>query len=103
LPQLPNTTYSWSPGPNTGSVITGVPAGPYTVEVSDGACYNATVQVIIPGLSALNTTITASSSSPCAGTTISLAANSAGGNGPPYTYSWSAGPATPTMSVTQNV
>ncbi|MDF2437617.1 MAG: hypothetical protein K0Q95_1993 [Bacteroidota bacterium] len=85
----PSYTYLWSPGSQTGSGITGLCAGPYTVTVTDanGCTTNSTVVITQP--SAL--TVTGSSTQTiCSGDTATLNTAASGGV-PPYSYNWSGG------------
>ncbi|MBI3500523.1 MAG: gliding motility-associated C-terminal domain-containing protein [Bacteroidetes bacterium] len=88
-------TYTWSNGQTT-STATGLCAGNYTVTVKDasGATSTATVSITQPPAIAATTTITSSS---CGGNNGSAAVSSSGGTSP-YTYSWSSGQSTSSVS-----
>ncbi len=99
-----NQTYLWANGVNTYTVPNpqNLTAGNYTYVVTDlltGCVINAGFFISQPP--AMNLNISASSTSVCAGTSISFtAANSGGvpGPGPGYTYIWTGGPATSTYA-----
>lgn len=96
-------SYSWTPSAQTTSVATNLAAGVYTVianDLSSSCSVTQTVQLIQPP--ALTLALVASSPSACAGTSISLTANTSGGTAG-YTYSWASGPATATFNVSQAI
>lgn len=79
--------YSWAPGNQTTSTITGLCAGTYTVTVTNsiGCTASATVMITQPSqLTTTATSINASCSSCCNGS----ASVTASGGTPFYTYSW---------------
>lgn len=107
-PQLPGLTYTWSPsdalndstlaqptftfnGDSTQTVFD------YVLEVTDGICttYDYTTVIVNPSL---ETTVTVSDSVICIGdpTTLTAVGNLSAG----YTYLWSTGDTTPTITVT---
>lgn len=87
---MPPYSYLWNPSAQTGSVLTGVPMGPYTVTVNDaGACGSTYTSVNIPqpisppGLNILQT-----HSITCLGANDgSVVVNGYGGTGT-LSYSW---------------
>ena len=83
-------TYFWTGG-TTFSVLTNAVAGVYTITVIDANSCTGISQVNITQPAALNTTITASSASTCAGGQVSLTASASGGTGA-ISYSWTSGP-----------
>jgi gliding motility-associated-like protein len=89
--------YLWSTGAITQD-ISGIPAGTYTVTITDGNGCNAIIsEVVGQPLNALIAPITAQQI-PCNGTaTGSLTANAQGGT-PPYAFVWSNGATTGTIS-----
>jgi gliding motility-associated-like protein len=96
------TSYTWQPINLTGSVIIVSPSVTtiYTVTglIPAGCLASSTIALLAP--TPLSLTISSSSPSACLGTSILLTANSSGGT-PAYTYTWSGGPSTNTMSVAQ--
>jgi large repetitive protein len=88
-------TYLWSNGRTTAS-INNLPAGNYTVSVTDatGCVGTTTVSVFAIG----NFTIgTASTNSICAGATGTASVTNVTGGVPPYTYRWNNGATTQTI------
>ena len=97
-----NTGYQWNNGITTFTTPTMINLAPgvYSVTVTDlvtGCVRNQTFSVGQPP--PVSMTIAASSPTACVGGTVSLAAVMSGGV-PPYSYSWTAGPATAQYSVT---
>jgi hypothetical protein len=85
-----NLSYSWSPGGGSGTNITGLYAGSYTVTVTDANfCYETSVVFVQRNVTLINVTATtiknATSSSDCDGSANSIAT---GGTGT-LTYDWS--------------
>jgi gliding motility-associated-like protein len=89
----PPYTYQWSPNVGTGSTVTGLSAGTYTVTVTDDSgcalIQNITVNNPVQGPLGANAALTASPI--CAGSSTTLYALGSGGNGGPYSFSWSGG------------
>jgi hypothetical protein len=84
----PPYQYAWSPSGGTGATISNMPAGIYTVTVSDfNGCWDIdNVQitepaVLTPTASVLNNVLCNGGSTGCANITVS-------GGTPPYTYVW---------------
>jgi gliding motility-associated-like protein len=97
---IPNYTYAWSTSPTqTTATATNMPAGLYTVTVSDdnGCTQTLTAVVSQPPdliLGLTPTDMSCSNTDPCNGqVTTSL-----GGGISPYTYSWTGGETTPTIT-----
>jgi len=86
----PAYTYSWAPGGQTTTTITGLSAGTYTLTVKDAAGCNATTSITIGTLLAVvvNTTVNANTTE-C--TSVGRATASTSGGITPYTYLWSPG------------
>ncbi len=89
-------TYIWSNG-QTGSLITGLSPGSYTVTVTDffGCSGSATVYVAAGSTFAL--TINAQNVTTCGGSNGSATAVTSGGT-PPFSYSWNTGATTQTIT-----
>jgi gliding motility-associated-like protein len=89
--------YSWAPGGQTTNSINGLCPGTYTLTVTDANGCIRTQQVTItqpnPLLVSINATQISCNSS-CNGTAAAVVA----GGSPPYSYSWSSGPTTPSIN-----
>jgi gliding motility-associated-like protein len=83
----PGYSYQWSPQGGTGATSTLLPAGTYTVVVTDNLGCTADVQVVINQPDAISLT-TSSNPSSCATPDGSAEVIATGGSGS-YTYSWS--------------
>jgi hypothetical protein len=90
-------TYDWNPGGQTTDTVTGLSAGTYTVNVSDGStCAMDTITVANHGMMCT----TSSTAANCVSNgTATVSAT--GGTGP-YTYSWSTGATTSSISAAAN-
>ena len=88
-------TYAWSNG-GTGTSITGLPIGSYSVNVTDAnGCFITSNTIIITDPNTpLSATITSSSNVTCTGANNGTASVSAVGGAPSYTYVWSNGATT---------
>ncbi|MCB9361344.1 MAG: gliding motility-associated C-terminal domain-containing protein [Flavobacteriales bacterium] len=87
---VPNYTYLWTPGNQTTTSITGLCAGNYTVEVTDGLGCITTEAVTITDnslITAAVTTIDATCNGSCNGSALVVPS----GGVPPYQYNWSSG------------
>lgn len=85
-------TYSWQPNNLTGPVVSGVPAGPYVLTVTDGNGCTDTAQVNVTQPTALSIATTFVNAS-CFGVNNGSATALASGGRPGYTYAWSNGAA----------
>lgn len=102
---LPPYSYTWTSNPvQHASTATNLPAGTYTVTISDASgCTNTLAATVSQPTAALTTTIAASSPSLCAGSNATLTTSSA------TSYTWSNGASTsstvisPTISTTYSV
>ncbi len=84
-------TYSWNTG-STSTSITGVPAGTYTVSVTDAnGCGPATSQVTITEPTALSVSTAVDNNVNCNGGSDGGATASGSGGTSPYTYFWNNG------------
>ena len=93
----------WSPGGQTTSTVTGLPAAVYTVTISDGAgCQLDTTVTVDEPLPLIVTAM--ADVSICSGASVTLTATSAGGTGA-VSYAWSPlGPnVSPTVTTTFSV
>jgi len=91
-------TYTWQPGGSTGSSISNLTAGNYTVLVADASGCAGTRAFVITQPSAVQVALS-SASTQCAGQTGSATAVASGGRGP-YTYSWNTNPVQSTATAT---
>jgi gliding motility-associated-like protein len=82
-------TYSWSPAGGTGATTTVVPAGNYTVTVTDANNCSQTATATIANGSGPTLVISASSNVSCNGGANGSAATTIAGGTAPFTYSWS--------------
>ncbi|MVM40431.1 hypothetical protein GO730_26835 [Spirosoma sp. HMF3257] len=89
-------TYLWNTGAATSS-ISGVVSGTYTVRVTDGAGCVSALAVIIPSTSPIAIVASPTASS-CLGANGSVALTVSGGTGP-YTYQWSNGATTQSLTA----
>ena len=91
----PPFTYLWVPGGQTTSNVTGLCAGTYNVQILDslGCIYTETVVINEPAEIVSNSLVTQASCGQCNG---EIVLTPTGGDGGPYTYSWS-----PAVSTTE--
>ncbi|AKD53814.1 beta strand repeat-containing protein [Spirosoma radiotolerans] len=92
---LPPYAYQWSNG-LSGSSVSGLSAGVYTVSVSDGSGCASTLTVSVPGSS--NLTLVASSLPAACGQAAGSVSVSVSGGTSPYQYKWSNGAITASVS-----
>lgn len=90
-------TYNWSNG-SSNATATGLAAGSYTVIVTDNGGATASDNVTITQPTALNATITSSQNASCNGSADGSIVASAGGGTSPYSYLWSNGDTTSSIS-----
>ncbi len=92
---LPAFTYTWTTSPvqNTG-IANNLPAGTYTATIKDAATCTNTVTAVINAPTPGSTTVSASSTSLCAGGTVTLTTSGA------TTYTWSNSASTATAVIT---
>jgi PKD repeat protein len=88
-------TYQWSNGGNIGS-ITGLPAGTYTVTVTDAGGCTATASRTITQPTVINVSVT--STNTLCGTSNGSVSASVSGGGTSYSYVWSTGATTASVS-----
>ena len=89
-------TYSWSTGAITPS-ITSVPSGTYEITVTDNLGCKVTKYPFLPDYSPMSVGVTATPASCIFTNDGSIAATAMGGT-PPYTYGWSSGATTGTIT-----
>lgn len=84
-------TYWWSPNTSNAATATGLSAGTYTVTVQDNAGCATILNVTVndPPQGPLGVNASLSNSPICTGASTTLFAVGSGGNGGPYSYSWS--------------
>jgi gliding motility-associated-like protein len=87
----PGYTYNWSPQGGTGTVATGIPAGTYTVIVKDSHGCLDTANNIVPNLPGVNLVLDSTRNVKCFGGSDGMAAVTASGGFPQYTYAWTPG------------
>jgi gliding motility-associated-like protein len=86
----PSYTYSWNPGGSSGTSISGLAAGNYTVTVTDSkGCATTSVTTISSSGGGAALSITSQSNVACFGTATGAATVNALGSSGPYTYTWS--------------
>lgn len=86
-------TYSWNPGGQTTSAVTGLTVGNYTVTITDATNCTSTQVVNVTG--ANNPTVTVTPQNVvCNGGNNGSASASIASSNPPYTYNWSNGQTT---------
>ncbi|MFN0014144.1 MAG: T9SS type A sorting domain-containing protein [Saprospiraceae bacterium] len=92
----PSYDFAWSTG-DTGEHLVGVPAGTYTLTLTDsnGCTQSASSSVGEPSAIIASATTTAAG---CAGATNGSISVMVSGGNPGYMYSWSNGPSTPNQS-----
>ncbi len=88
----PAYTYAWSSGPTTQD-LTNIPAGTYTVTVTDANGCTITSSYTVTQPTALTASI-AGTNAGCNGASTGAANLTPGGGTPAYTYAWSSGPTT---------
>jgi len=92
-------TFTWSPGGQTGSSVTGLSAGTYTLTIQDNCGGSATTSLTIsqPNTLSASTSVIANA---CNGSSNGNASATPSGGTSPYTYSWSNGSTTnPTGAI----
>ncbi len=83
-------TYTWLPSNSSGTILTGVAAGQYTVIVEDAVANTNSLVINIGQPSQLIAT-TSTTNAPCFNWCAGSALAIGGGGTPPYTYTWNQG------------
>jgi gliding motility-associated-like protein len=83
-------TYSWSPSGGNAANATGLSAGNYTLTVTDASGCSSTVSATVTEPSLVTITASAAPSSVCAGSSVALSSNPAGGT-PALSVVWTPG------------
>lgn len=84
----PGFTYLWLPGNTTGSTVSGLPAGTFTVQATDANACVQTQTFVINQPAVLTASISATSNVSCFGGNNGTASASVGGGTPFYNYAW---------------
>jgi gliding motility-associated-like protein len=91
----PGYTYTWIPLGGTANVATGIPAGTYTVIVKDSHGCLDTSSNTVTNLPGITIKIDSTRNVTCFGGSDGMAAATASGGFPAYTYSWNNGQTAP--------
>jgi gliding motility-associated-like protein len=92
-------TYNWNSSPvQTTATASNLPAGAYSVTVTDNNLCTATATVTITEPAALTATITATVNASCNGANNGSLTSAGNGGIAPYTYAWQGGGTNPTKS-----
>ncbi|OXA90390.1 T9SS type A sorting domain-containing protein [Flavobacterium hercynium] len=94
-------TYSWSPSGGTASSASGLAPGTYTITVTDNIGCTKTHQVVINGPTVAFTATSSTTAVSCFGGNNGTATITAAGGTAPYTYTWSTGAVTQTITGRQ--
>ncbi len=85
----PPYTYLWAPGGATTTSISAIPAGAYSVTVTDGTGCSSLVNVPVTNVGAPTAIVNSLVNVSCFGGTDGAATVSLSGGTPPFTYAWS--------------
>ena len=100
-PVIPGHTYLWNdPGAQTTSTASNLAAGTYTVTVSDGPGCSTTLTATVTSPDPIIVASITSTDETCAGFGNGTASVTAAGGTPPYSYLWSNGATTQSISAT---
>ncbi|MCB0754719.1 MAG: gliding motility-associated C-terminal domain-containing protein [Flavobacteriales bacterium] len=85
----PTYTYEWNPGAVSGNPLTGIPAGSYSLTVTDANnCVQQLQNILVPEPTMMQLTLVSQEDVSCFGLDDGSAEISAAGGTPPYTYLW---------------
>ncbi len=99
-PALPGFTYAWNTTPvQTGATATGLQAGDYSVVATDAAGCSITLSTTIGPVAAIGIASLTATDETCAGFGDGSATVIATGGTAPYTYNWSTGADTPSITA----
>jgi len=99
-PVIPGLTYLWSdPAAQATPTASNLAAGTYTVLVSDGFNCSTTLSATVTQPAAITIATLNTTDETCAGFGDGTATVTASGGTPPYSYLWSNGAATPSISA----
>jgi gliding motility-associated-like protein len=93
--------YNWAPIGNATATISNIPAGGYTLTVTDANSCSVSINTTVAQPTQVQVSITSNTNQVCVGNSINLTANSSGGLGA-YTYTWSNNATTSLTSVNNN-
>ncbi|MCA6438194.1 MAG: gliding motility-associated C-terminal domain-containing protein [Bacteroidetes bacterium] len=93
--------YNWTPIGNATATISNLPAGTYTLNVTDANSCSVSINTTVVQPTAVQVSISTNTNQVCVGNNINLTANPLGGLGA-YTYSWSNSATTNMTSVSNN-
>ena len=97
----PYTTFSWSPIGGTAATASNLPAGLYSLTVTDANNCTGTQTVQVTNASGPQVTVS-STSVTCFGASTGTGSTSVTGGAAPITYSWSTGATTPSVTGLSN-
>jgi hypothetical protein len=95
---LTSYTYSWTGGGGSSATATGLAAGTYTVTVTDLDGCTQSASITITQSSSLSTSASISANVKCNGQTDGSATAAVSGGATPYTYAWTGGKTTATIT-----
>jgi hypothetical protein len=98
---VPPYSYLWNTGDTT-STLANLPAGDYTVTVSDAGGCETTETITVSEPPPVEVTVTINSFQGCDIDTVTVTASASGGT-PPYTYVWSDGTTGPVNELTPGI
>ncbi|MBS1634743.1 MAG: gliding motility-associated C-terminal domain-containing protein [Bacteroidetes bacterium] len=87
----PSYTFSWSPVSGSGTSMSSLPAGSYSVLVTDSKGCNTTANTIVTSTSGPTVTVVSTNNVNCYGAATGSASVISTGGATPFTYTWSPG------------